>query len=77
MKQEPCVCLFARENRGFRCGVAFCVFETCRPAKRTIINKICCKQWGQWQAINPFSKYNLVETLKRELLARCNTIYSL
>lgn len=60
--------LHARNNQRFRYNVTLGLFETCYPAKRTIINAICCKQWGQWQAIDYYLSYTLIESLKLELV---------
>ena len=62
--------LHARNNQRFRYNVTLGLFETCYPAKRTLINAICCKQWGQWQAIDSLLSYALVEALKLELLTK-------
>lgn len=62
--------LHARNKQRFRYNVTLGLFETCYPARRTLINAICCKQWGQWQAIDSHLAYALVQALKLELLAK-------
>lgn len=75
MKQEPYtdnlfIYLYARNNQRFRYNLALQTFETCKPAKRTFINAICCKQWSNWQDIDVYLSYGLIESLKLELLAK-------
>ena len=62
--------LHAINNQRFRYNVTLGLFETCYPAKRTLINAICCKQWSSWQAIDVYLSYALVEALKVELLTK-------
>ena len=70
MRQDQFIYLYARNNQRFRYNLALQTFETCYPAKRTFINAICCKQWGQWQAIDVYLSYALIESLKGELLTK-------
>ena len=69
--------LYARNNKRYRYNISTQAFEYSEPASRTMINFICSKQWGQWQVINSYLSYALIESLKLELLARADTIYSL
>lgn len=62
--------LVARDCQRFRYNVLLQTFETCTPTNHTFINSICCKQWGQWQAIDVYLSYALVEALKIELLIK-------
>ena len=64
--------LHARNNQRFRYNVTLGLFETCYPAKRTLINAICCKQWQEWQTIAAYYPPNnqLIESLKLELLVK-------
>ena len=62
--------LHARNNQRFRYNVTLGLFETCTPAKRTIINAICCKQWGNWQVMDVYLSYALIDSLKLELLVK-------
>lgn len=70
MRQDQFIYLYARNNQRFRYNVAMQTFETCKPAKRSLINAICCKQWGQWQAIDVYLSYALIESLKLELVSK-------
>lgn len=63
------VYLHARNKQRFRYNVSMRVFETCYPAKRTLINLICCNQWGNWQAIDYYLYPSLIARLKEELLS--------
>ena len=62
--------LYARNNQRFRYNVTLGLFETCYPAKRTLINAICCKQWSSWQALDVYLSYALIESIKLELLVK-------
>lgn len=70
MIKEPYIYLHARNNQRFRYDIKAQTFETCYPAKRTLISAVCCKQWQEWFVINPFVEYDLVESLKIELLTK-------
>jgi len=75
MKQEPFInnsfiYLYARNKQRYRYNLALQTFETCYPTKRTFINAICCKQWGQWQVIDYYLDYQMIEALKVELLTK-------
>ncbi len=72
MSKDQFIYLYARNNQRFRYNIALQTFETCYPAKRTFINAICCKQWGQWQAIATYYPPNnqLIESLKLELVTK-------
>lgn len=70
MIKEPYIYLYARDCQRYRYNLALQTFETCYPAKRTLINAICCKQWSNWQAIDVYLSYALIELLKLELVSK-------
>jgi len=70
MSKDQFIYLYARDCQRYRYNIASNLFETCYPAKRTLINMICCKQWGQWQALDSHLSYTLTESLKIELLTK-------
>lgn len=70
MRQDQFIYLYARNNQRFRYNLALQTFETCYPVRRTFINAICCKQWGQWQPIDVYLYYALIDSLKVELISK-------
>ena len=70
MSKDQFIYLYARNNQRFRYDIKAQAFSTCYPAKRTLINAICCKHWGRWQAIDVYLDYQMIDALKGELLAK-------
>jgi len=77
MNKEPFIYLHARSNKRYRYNISSQLFEYSEPAKRTLINSICCKQWTTFKPLEPYLNYQLIIALQCEMLARYDTIYSL
>ena len=69
MSKDQFIYLYARNNQRFRYDIKAQAFSTCKPAKRSFINSICHKQWGQWQVIDSYLYTSLIARLKEELLS--------
>lgn len=70
MIKDQFIYLYARNNQRFGYDIKAQAFSTCYPAKRTLINAICCGQWQEWQTIDVYLYPANIAGLRGELLAR-------